>query len=75
MIKKRPPNPEMLLKMQIAIEMIADQNERIVKCPLCSHNAIIVFEDTRGHVRTKCKKCNEEIVLDVMNMRKLKYAI
>ena len=45
---------------------------RYIKCPYCKHNAIVVYEDTRGHVESKCKKCGRITVFDVMSMRRLR---
>ncbi|GAA6520563.1 hypothetical protein K440107A6_04310 [Lawsonibacter asaccharolyticus] len=36
------------------------------------YNSIIVFEDTRGHVQTKCKACGRETVFNVLEMRRLR---
>ncbi len=33
--------------------------------------SIVVYEDTRGHVETKCKKCGKITVFDVLSMRKI----
>ena len=66
------PSPEMQKKIQLARYAIATQTHRTVQCPYCKHNAIILFEDTRGHVQTKCKRCGREVVFDVLNMRRLK---
>ena len=74
-VQVREPSVEMLTKIRIAREAIASQNRRIVKCPYCRHAAIIVFEDTRGHVQSKCKSCGKEIVFDVLNMRRLRYPL
>lgn len=69
--KSNPPTAEMLLKIKEARSAIASQKSRMVKCPYCKHNAIAVFEDTRGHVQTKCKACGRETVFDVLSMRRL----
>ena len=66
------PTPEMQYKIIKARNAIASQKTRCIKCPYCSHNAIIVFEDTRGHVQTKCKRCGKEVVFDVLSMRRVK---
>lgn len=55
-----------------AKDAIASQKSRIVRCPYCRHNSIIVFEDTRGHVQTKCKACGRETVFNVLEMRRLR---
>lgn len=66
----QPLSAEMLYKVHSAIEAVASQRQRAIRCPYCKHRAIIVFEDTRGHVQTKCKQCGREVVLDVMSMRR-----
>lgn len=53
-IRVSEPSAEMQIKIIRAKDAIASQKPRIVRCPYCRHNSIIVFEDTRGHVQTKC---------------------
>ena len=69
-IRITEPSAEMLVKIRMARNAIASQKPRMVKCPYCKHNSIIVFEDTRGHVQAKCKACGRETVLDVLSMRR-----
>ena len=52
-IRVSEPSAEMQIKIIRAKDAIASQRPRIVRCPYCRHNSIIVFEDTRGHVQTK----------------------
>ena len=63
----------MMAKIRMARNAILSQKQRAIKCPYCQHNTIIVFEDTRGHVGTKCKACGREVVIDVVNMRRLRF--
>ena len=69
-IRMTEPSAEMLVKIRMARNAIASQKPRMVKCPYCQHNSIIVFEDTRGHVQAKCKACGRETVFDVLSMRR-----
>ena len=69
-IRMTEPSAEMLVKIRMARNAIASQKPRMVKCPYCNHNSIIVFEDTRGHVQAKCKACGRETVFDVLSMRR-----
>lgn len=69
-IRITEPSAEMLVKIRMARNAIARQKPRMVKCPYCKHNSIIVFEDTRGHVQAKCKACGRETVFDVLSMRR-----
>ena len=49
-IRGTEPSLEMQEKIKRARRAIVSQKTRMVKCPYCQHNAIAVFEDTRGHV-------------------------
>ena len=69
-IRITEPSAEMLVKIRMTRNAIASQKPRMVKCPYCKHNSIIVFEDTRGHVQAKCKACGRETVFDVLSMRR-----
>ena len=71
-IRVAEPSLEMQEKIKRARRAIVSQKTRMVKCPYCQHNAIAVFEDTRGHVQAKCKRCGRETVFDVLSMRRLK---
>ena len=71
-IRVSEPSTEMQIKIIRAKDAIASQKPRIVRCPYCRHNSIIVFEDTRGHVQTKCKACGRETVFNVLEMRRLR---
>ena len=69
-IRMTEPSDEMMAKIRMARNAIASQKPRMVKCPYCKHNSIIVFEDTRGHVQAKCKACGRETVFDILSMRR-----
>lgn len=66
------PSTEMQVKITWARQAIANQEPRVLKCPYCHHSSIVVFGDTRGHVQTKCKVCENETVFDVLEMRRLR---
>ncbi len=70
-IRITEPSVEMQAKIRRARIAIASQKKRMVECPYCHHNTIIVFEDTRGHVQAKCKLCGRETVFNVLSMRRL----
>lgn len=74
-IRITEPSAEMLGKIIRAREAIAAQKPRYIKCPYCQHNSIVVYEDTRGHVETKCKKCGKVTVFDVLSMRKIMFRL
>ena len=57
-IRVSEPSAEMQIKIIRAKNAIASQKPRIVRCPYCRHNSIIVFEDTRGHVQTNARSAD-----------------
>ena len=69
-LRLQEPSAELQAKIIRARKAIADQKPRYIKCPYCHHNSIIVFEDTVGHVQTKCQRCGHETVFDVLSMRR-----
>ncbi len=69
-IRVREPTPELIEKIRRARVAISQQKPRCLKCPYCQHNAIAVYEDTGGHVESKCKKCGRITVFAVLNMRR-----
>ncbi len=69
-VRVQEPSMEMQQKILRARRAIAEQKPRFIKCPYCQHNSIVVYEDTRGHVETKCKKCGNVTVFDVLSMRR-----
>ena len=52
-IRVQEPTPELTEKIRRARVAISQQKPRYLKCPYCQHNAIAVYEDTRGHVESK----------------------
>ena len=70
-ISIQEPSQELQAKIAQARIAIAGQKTRTIKCPYCKRNAIVVFEDTRGQVQTKCKACGHETVFDVASMRRI----
>ena len=68
------PSPELMMKVHRARAAVASQKQRKIRCPYCHHNTIVVFEDTRGHVQSKCKLCGTETVFDVLSMRRMRKA-
>ena len=68
------PSPELMMKVRRARAAVASQKQRKIRCPYCHHNTIVVFEETRGHVQSKCKLCGNETVFDVLSMRRMRKA-
>lgn len=68
------PSPELMMKVRRARAAVASQKQRKIRCPYCHHNTIVVLEDTRGHVQSKCKLCGTETVFDVLSMRRMRKA-
>jgi len=70
-LHRTEPSAEVMQKVQ-AREAIRGQRQRYLKCLYCHHNTIMVYEDARGHIEAKCKKCGKITVFDVVSMRKIK---
>lgn len=71
-IRVAEPSPELQRKIIRARQAIAEQEPRVIKCPYCRHNSIVVFGDTKGHVQAKCKICGRETVFNVLEMRRMR---
>ena len=62
-----------LCAAQMITVMVNRRSEKRINIRLDRlYNAIAVYEDTRGHVESKCKKCGRITVFDVLNMRRLR---
>ncbi len=69
-------NNENLLRLQgITIKNTKKDNQSIIevelerkaiKYPCCKHKTIIVFNDTKGHIQVKCRKCKREIMMNIV---------
>ena len=62
------PSEEMKAKIIQARMAVSSQKQRFLLCPYCKHKTIAVFEDTRGHIETKCNKCGRITAFDVLSM-------
>ena len=60
---------EVLEKIRRHASGTEGQKTRMIKCHYCAHKAVKVFEDSRGHIETKCKKCGEIAVYNVVLRR------
>lgn len=70
-----PLSDEMMSMVLSAARAVKSQKQRVIRCPYCKHSALIVFEDARGHVQTKCTRCKRDVVIDVISMRKSRPAL
>lgn len=64
------PSEETQAKIRKAIDAIADQKSKTIKCPYCQRKVMHVFEDTTGHIKTKCTRCGQELVINVLDLRR-----
>ena len=60
---------EMLAKIRRHSDGSEGQKSRVLKCHHCDHKAVKIFEDARGHIETKCKKCGAISVYNVVLRR------
>ena len=66
------PSEDMLHKIRNARLAIMSKSKRDIKCPYCQHTAFVVFADATGFVETKCKKCKQEVIVDLVSMRRIR---
>lgn len=65
------PNDELMAKIRKARDSIRNKTSRDIKCPLCKHTVFTVFADSSGYVETKCRKCKQPILVDLVSMRRM----
>ncbi len=41
-----------------------------VWCHYCKHKTVVIYADTKGHVKAKCTKCHKEGIYNVLDYRK-----
>jgi len=60
---------EILARIRKHTDGTQELQTRTLLCHYCRHKSIIVYEDSRGHVKAKCKKCNRESIYNVVLRR------
>ena len=60
---------ELLVKIRRHQDGSEHLRKRAMKCHYCGRKAIIVFEDSKGHVQAKCKNCGRESIYNVLLRR------
>ena len=59
------PTAEVMMKLYQAKIAVATQHARVLKCPYCGRSVLIVYEDTSGHIQTKCRVCGQAVLFAV----------
>ena len=60
---------EMLAKIRRHSAGTERLSSRTIGCHYCKHKTIIVFEDSRGHIQAKCKRCGKEAIYNLLLRR------
>ncbi len=55
------------LEGQLAQESAAGWGVWYIPCPRCHHKLFAVYDDTSGHIETKCKKCGQVTAFHILN--------
>ncbi len=63
------PDDELMAKIKKATENIRNKVSRDIRCPYCKRVAFVVYSDSQGYVQTKCNKCKQDILVDLVAMR------
>lgn len=53
------PSVAVQVDIRPAQEGLYRQRDRYIQCPHCHHKLFAVYNDTSGHIATKCKKCGQ----------------
>ena len=56
---------EILAKIQKHSAGTDNLESRAIGCHYCRHKTIIVYENSRGHINAKCKKCQRAAIYNV----------
>ncbi|MFI3175477.1 MAG: hypothetical protein R3Y53_09825 [Bacillota bacterium] len=68
------PPAELQKKIRNARESIRNKASREIQCPYCKRIVFSVFADSTGYIEVKCSKCKTEVLVDVVNMRRMNRA-
>lgn len=64
------PNDELMAKIQRATDNIRNNVSREIRCHYCKRIAGEVFENSTGYIKIKCCKCKQDILVDLIAMRR-----
>jgi len=59
-------SPDVLAKIRRLKNEVEGMETKSLYCPYCNHRAFVVFQDARGHIQTRCKKCGQEAIFNVV---------
>ena len=59
-------SPDVLAKIKRLKNEVEGMETKNLNCPYCNHRAFVVYEDARGHLQSKCKKCGQEAIFNVV---------
>ncbi len=59
-------SPDVLAKIRRLKNEVEGMETKNLYCPYCNHRAFVVYQDARGHVQTRCKKCGQEAIFNVV---------
>ena len=63
--------PERIQEMLKAVQTVATQECRIIRCPFCGHRNFEVTPGSVGYVKAKCVKCKQAVAYNLVSMRRV----
>ena len=54
------PSEEILRKLELSRREAEALPKKVLNCPICGFRIMGTYEDRRGHVEIKCRKCKFE---------------
>lgn len=65
-----PPTKEVLEKIRLSREAVRGTNSKEIRCPICGRLLIKKYPDVTGHIDSKCDKCGNVMVVDLVSWRR-----
>ena len=66
----RPPDDEVLRKIELSMKEVEGMEKRNLNCPICGFRILGLYSDRSGHVEVKCRKCKFEGTLNLAYFRR-----
>lgn len=63
---------EIAYKLALSLAEVEGMEAKSLLCPICDFRIEDVYEDKSGHVKVKCKKCKNELVLNLAYFRRMR---
>lgn len=70
--RMKPMPPVVREKVERSYRESVGLTERTLNCPHCGCYIMTLYEDAAGHMKSKCRKCKNEVVFNLGYFRRLR---